>query len=569
MSGPSLDVAQASPYTPAHPQRTKTTLVTFPFFLSCRARLVALCPPHTSLRSTHTHTIQEARGSAETAVAARHPSTRIPPSPLPVSTAHAGVRRAQMDAFQTALDELQRESREQITQVQEAASTAVLRAHVVPHRIAVAMAQRFTPDRIQTSFPVLCLLDATLVRTAAAAAASPTPGEADQALAAVLGEFWTLDPATAFAAVHEYGVRQPAWGEKCLRLVRRWKQRKLLPEPLMTTLVTAMEKGATAATAAAAPGAAPGTSQEAAVATSLPPSAAPAASSASVNNATRPAAGASSPSSSRVLAGAPPPAFTAAQVRAFQATLQACMSALESLPAQRAALYVELVRSQHFRGPSRMASTFFEDLLKELRREVTMVSSTANNASASAASAGAGAAAKDGADAASSGHAREALGKLLDQLHTSAADGGPGGSGAGGTGGAGGASGAAGPGAQHSAATVVVRYVSPIFSDIYAKQPLGQRGAGFGTLLRRAGQVAGGGGGGASSAFYATYYPKPEANVLRPFRIPPARQMHGGAVRLPLPRPQEWVAAQDMAELTQYMSRGGPERDRKRGRDGF
>lgn len=460
-----------------------------------------------------------------------------------------------MDVFQVALDGLQRESKEKISHVQDTASAAVLQARVVPHRIAVAMAQRFTSDRVESCFPVLCLLDATLARTASASPS--TSSEGDQALAAILAEFWTLAPA-AFLSVH--GAGQPAWRDKCLRLVRRWKQRRLVPEPLITELLTAMEMGTVKAEAAEAPAvtgvssnatSAAGTSSSfssatAAVATtSGQPSL-----STTVTAAAAATTAMASPSASYAVSTPP---FTAAQARAFRSTLQACLSALESLQPARAALYLELVRSQHFHAPSRTSLAFFEDLLKELRHEVTMASSSSTNRAASAG-------AKDGADPASNGQARETLGKLLDQLHIAPGEGATGLS----AGGRAAAAGAAGAGAHHSAATTVVRYVSPIFSDIYARQALAQRGTGFGTLRRKAGH----GGASGGSVFYTSYYPKAEANAQRPFRIPPARQMQGGAVRLHFPRQQDWVSAQDMADISQYASRGITDRGRKRTREG-
>ncbi|CBZ33875.1 hypothetical protein, conserved [Leishmania donovani] len=463
-----------------------------------------------------------------------------------------------MDAFQATLDELQRESKEKIAHVQDTASAAVLQARVVPHRIAVAMAQRFTSDRVESCFPVLCLLDATLARTASASPS--TSSEADQALEAILAEFWTLAPA-AFMSVH--GAGQPAWREKCLRLVRRWKQRRLVPEPLITELLTAMEKGtakAEAAEAASVTGVSSNATSTAGTSSSSLAIAAAATTSGQPSPSTTVTATAATtaamapPSASYSV---PTPSFTAAQARAFRSTLQACLSTLESLQPARAALYLELVRSQHFRAPSRTSLAFFEDLLKELRREVTMASSSSPNR---AASAGGGAGVKEGADPASNGHARETLGKLLDQLHVAASEGAAGLS----AGGRAAAAGVAGAGVHHSAATTVVRYVSPIFSDIYARQALGQRGTGFGTLQRKAGH----GGPSGGSAFYTSYYPKAEANAQRPFRIPPARQMQGGAVRLHFPRQQEWVNAQDMADISQYASRGITDRGRKRTREG-
>ncbi|AIN98141.1 hypothetical protein LPMP_210610 [Leishmania panamensis] len=461
-----------------------------------------------------------------------------------------------MDVFQATLDELQRESKEKITQAQDTASAAVLQARVVPHRIAVAMAQRFTTDRVESCFPILCLLDATLVRTASASPS--TSSEADQALAAVLTEFWTLAPA-AFASIH--GAGQPAWREKCQRFVRRWKQRRLVPEPLITELLMAMESGSVKTEAAEVPRATRVSSDAAAAAVASSSSAV----SAAVTTSGQPSLSTTITATGATTTTAVPPSasypvstmsFTVAQARAFRSTLQACLSALESLPPARAALYFELVRSQHFRAPSHTSFAFFEDLLKELRREVTMVSSSSSTNQA------AGAGTKSDVDPASSGHAREALGKLLDQLHNSGGERATGLS----AGGRATAAGVAGVGAHHSATTAVVRYVNSIFSDIYAKQPLGQRGTGFGTLQRKAGH-GGPSGSSTSSAFYTSYYPKAEANAQRPFRIPPARQMQGGAVRLHFPRRQEWVSVQDMADISQYASRGITDRGLKRARE--
>lgn len=440
-----------------------------------------------------------------------------------------------MDAFQAALDALTKESKEQITLVLEAAAAAVLTAHIVPQRLAVLVAQRFTPERVETAYPVLCLLDAALVRTASTGSASSL-SVFDQALAAVLTAFWEVAPGV-MTTVHDYGVTQPAWREKSLRLVRRWKQRRLLADSVVDAVLLAMEKGAVVAD----------TAQESATSGSGGAGNNAATSSSNEETVQRTGTASASPSAPSSSSAAPPTptalAFTAVQARAFAATLQACMSTLEALPAPRRALFLELLHHQHFRTPTRTAMTFYEDLLADLRREVT-----SSTAAATAAGGEAHPRAGDAADAAAAGHAREALGKLLDQLHTGGPEDDHGGRGR--------------AGAAPTAATTVVRYTSPLFLDLYAKQPLCQRGSGFGVLQRKAEH------GSSNNAFYTSYYPKPVTNAQRPFRVPAARQMHGGAVRLWFPRPEEWVATQDMADLAQYASRNAAGKERKRGREG-
>lgn len=486
-----------------------------------------------------------------------------------------------MDAFQDALDALVKESKEQITRVQEAAAAAVLHAHVVPHRIAVAIGQRFTAERVDTAYPVLCLLDATLVRinqsttntakattsnTAAPStlsSSSPVPtSSADQALLAVLKEFWQVAEAV-FVSLHDYGAAQPSWREKCLRMVRRWKQRKLLNADIVDGLVTTIEKGPAVATVVDA------AQEEEDVTIDEGDSNRKG----HVSREGHDVAGSGSAGRAGALvssraARSAATTFTAAQSQHFCATLQACLSALESLPAARKSLYFGVIHAQHLRTPTKSSLLFYEELLSELRHEVTASSSasalsTAQGASADATSAttAASGAEKTGSrpgaatgDTAAAQHAREALGKLLEQLNSGGADDAHGGRGGHWPG--------SGTGASHMAATTVVRYVSPIFSDLYAKQPLGQRGTGFGILQRKAEH------GSANNAFYTSYYPKPVASAQRPFRIPATRQMSGGAVRLWFPSPQEWVRTADMADLAQFASRNAADKDRKRAREG-
>jgi hypothetical protein len=471
-----------------------------------------------------------------------------------------------MEAFQAALDGLVKESKEQITHVQEAAASAVLQAHVVPHRIAVAIAQRFTPERVASAYPVLCLMDATLVRTGAAATATATgvgsralPSVADQALTAVLKELWQLAEGI-FVPLHDYGATQSAWRDKCLRLVRRWKQRRLLPESTADTLIRFVEHGAAATDGKTEEGAVEGDQQQ------QQPNTTAGARSHHDSGEKRPAEEDRDTPSASTAARAgrthvPPPAatsFTAAQAASFRATLQACLSALEGLPAERRTLYLDIIHAEHFRSPTRAALAFYERLLVDLRREVTttttssassppQTSSSSNNNNSNAAGF------SNEVDAA---HAREALGKLLDQLHTGGTDESLRNSGNSSRGG-----GNRPGGGATAAVTTAARYVSPIFSDIYAKQPLGQRGSDFGTLQRKAEHD------GSHSAFYTSYYPKSAANAQRPFRIPASRQAHGGTVRRWFPSPQEWISSVDMADLTQYASRSAADAARKRTRE--
>ncbi|KPA78181.1 hypothetical protein ABB37_06350 [Leptomonas pyrrhocoris] len=455
-----------------------------------------------------------------------------------------------MEAFQSALDALSKESKEQILLVQEAAAAAVLHAHVIPHRIAVAVAQRFTPARVAAAYPVLCFIDATLVRTSSSTAAAA----ADQALAAVLKEFWEM-ATSAFASLHDYGASQPAWRDKCLRMVRRWRQRKLLKEEAADELLRLIEEGAVAE---GDPYTADEVTSDANTSNSIRdgPAGGTADRHLSGSSTATTSAGRADLSTHARRSGAAPPApaamsFTAAQAQNFRATLQACMSALESLPAPRKALYLDLVHAQHFRTPTRTSLLFYEELLGELRREVTAAAYSAHGGVSAEAGGERNATRKDdhGVDAASDGHAREALGKLFDQLHAGNAEDHTS------------AGGRPAGGSAHTTATTVVRYASPIFSDIYAKQPLGQRGTGFGVLQRKAEH------GSTSNAFYTSYYPKPVGNAQRPFRIPATRQMQGGTVRLWFPRPQQWVSTADMADLAQYASRNVLDKDRKRGRE--
>lgn len=246
-----------------------------------------------------------------------------------------------MDSFQAALDGLVKESKEQITQVQDAAASAVLAAHVVPHRLAVVIAQRFTRERVDTAFPVLCLLDAILVRTQAAAKAQAT-FPADHALAAVLGEFWPMAE-TAFESIYDYGTTQPpAWREKCLRTVKRWKQRKLLKEEVVDRLVRAMEHGRVEQKDSMSADHSVDNSNNNNINSSNPqgtPSPTASANDATTGGDKSPApsgtsADAFTASTARARPSAPAAAavaFTAAQAQSFSATLQACMSARESV----------------------------------------------------------------------------------------------------------------------------------------------------------------------------------------------------------------------------------------------
>lgn len=442
-----------------------------------------------------------------------------------------------MDSFQNALDALQRESKEQIALVQDEIVGAVARRSVVPQRLALAVAQRFTAERIDTVFPVLCLLDAMLIRSAAAAKQSTVTAE-EQALTAVLAELWPV-VRPMFSHIHDVGEAQPALRTKCLRVVSRWGQRRLLPEDVASALLQGIEKGSAPATASSA---------------SLHPSEA--------------GENGSSSGGERSASGGSTAVFTAVEADAFQTILSRCMSLLETLPSNRSRLYVDLIRSQHYSGPNRTAFGFFKEVLGELLREVEVSTSAISGSGLGEATRMRGSDTAAAVDLQQAGHARAALGKLLDQLDKSSSDGGSG-EGQGWV--SGGSSRASLAAASPNA--VPLRYNSPLFSDIYAKQPLGQR-VGFGVLDKRS---ASGGprlaepnmalDGSGALGYDTQYYPKREANAQRPFRVPAAKQAHGGAVRLWFPTAQEWVAAVDMADIDQYAGRRAATIPRKRDRD--
>lgn len=408
-----------------------------------------------------------------------------------------------MEAFQTKLDALQKESKDLITQAMQGLTTAALTGAVPPTRLAMTLAQRFTADRMTTSFPALCLVDAMVLR----AAAPPTPGDRETAvMKAVLAEFWTVAP-TLFTAY----ATQPAVKDKSMRVVRRWKQRKALPDPLVDELLSAMETGPKVATAEP--------------------------------SGTDPAARRGGDLQGPRAQPANPDEFTTAQLQAFRSTLQSCTTMLEKMPPERSRLYTEAIRAERFTGPSKAAFAFLQALQAELRREL-MVDGSGGGTRGEAASKPATSATEE--DPERSADARAALGRLLDTLSHGSSGGG--GSGGAGDGSSDGGAGVAGGGASHA-----LRYTSPLFSDIYQRQSLTQR-AGFGQLHKRKAMAG-------TAAQY--YYPRREATAARPFRVPAAKQLHGGAVRRWFPSPQQWVSEKDMANLALFEGRGDSQAERE------
>lgn len=324
-----------------------------------------------------------------------------------------------MDHFQQRLDALQKDSKELILQGQQSIVDAVKDHQVPSQRVALALAQRFTPERIAGAFPVLCLLDALL---------NTQQKDAGSVVAAVLTtvtqEFWRVAPSLFEGFVRVYET-QPQLKDKVLRMMRRWRQRKLLEDAVAGALLDAAEYGprSTASTSAV----------EAA--------------------STDPAGGGQ----------AEEHFFSRSQAHSFGSILRQCTALLEQLPAERAQLYMNTIQEEQMTRPNHTSLRFFQGLLTELRRERTasqLVDGEEENLLATAEETP-----TDNSDA------RAALGRLLDRL--SAADV------------KAARSGATAVGAlSETSATAVVRYNSPFFSDIFQRQSLVQR-SGFGEFHKR------------------------------------------------------------------------------------
>lgn len=430
-----------------------------------------------------------------------------------------------MEAFQQSLNTLRKESNELITQCQSAMVAAVERGNITPSRIAITLAQRFTEERIATSFPVLSLIDCMLSHLA------KTPPSAGQptsvALAAVLGEFWKLAPGlfVFYATVPDAGLK-----DKTLKRLRRWKQRNLLTEPTVGKLIAAVEEG---------PG--KGGDDEGEEAREEGEGKADEA---------EEGAGRKQPQQHSERGR-----FTHAQARAFAAVLRRCTSMLEQLPTARSRPYLELIEREHFTHPTAAAFAFFQDLLWELQQRERHGGSASSPSAAGKGGderEGGGGAEREGG----AGSNRAALSRLLDKLSANSGD--DAGRDAGGA-----------PGGS-----AVIKYTSPLFSDVHLRQSLAQR-PGFAVLAkRRLPSVVGGGG----SAGGDMYYPKREAKTQRPFRVPLSITQEGPAVRTWFPTPQVWLSIEDSADAPTFASRadaqladggwhGGGGGGRKRPRD--
>ncbi|KAH9597565.1 hypothetical protein LSM04_003211 [Trypanosoma melophagium] len=222
--------------------------------------------------------------------------------------------------------------------------------------------------------------------------------------------------------------------------------------------------------------------------------------------------------------------FTRSEVSGFCTILQNCMKMIERLPPHRATMYLEVVRKEKLlRTPSKSALLFFQGLHAELTRESVLYNSNVvKNEHQVSSTLNAGS------------ETKVALGNLLDKLSNEQSS-------------------STTPMVSNKDYTFhVVRYISPLQSDICQRLSLAQR-SGFGEWHRR------------SKSEY--HYPKKEASTRRMFRAPVGAQ---AGTRAWFPSEQQWVSENDMATLTLFLLKeAAPEREtsslynvvRKRERD--
>ncbi|RNF04824.1 hypothetical protein TraAM80_04955 [Trypanosoma rangeli] len=225
--------------------------------------------------------------------------------------------------------------------------------------------------------------------------------------------------------------------------------------------------------------------------------------------------------------------FSRAEVSGFCAILQSCIKMIERLPPHRASMYLEVARKEKLlRTPSKSALLFFQGLHAELSRESAMYNSNLVKSEHQATP-----------EAGGRVDPKAALGNLLDKLskeQSFTAE-----------------SATVAAGGHHDPTFNVIRYASPMQSDIFQRLSVAQR-AGFGEWHRR------------TKNEY--HYPK-EGSSRRVFRAP-AGSLAG--TRAWFPSEQQWIGENDMAALRLWVPKEtGHEREsssvydvaRKRERD--
>ncbi|EAN93395.1 hypothetical protein C3747_7g284 [Trypanosoma cruzi] len=206
--------------------------------------------------------------------------------------------------------------------------------------------------------------------------------------------------------------------------------------------------------------------------------------------------------------------FSRSEVSGFCAILQSCVKMIEGLPPHRASMYLDVVRKEKLlHTPSKSALLFFQGLHAELSRESALYNSNVVKN-------------EHQANSALSGKldTKAALGNLLDKLskeQTSSVDAAT--------------AAVAAAGGHKDLAFNVIRYTSPMQSDICQRLSVAQR-AGFGEWHRR------------TKNEY--HYPKRESNTRREFRAPAGSQ---AGTRAWFPTEQQWISENDMAALKLWL----------------
>ncbi|CCW63784.1 unnamed protein product [Phytomonas sp. EM1] len=428
-----------------------------------------------------------------------------------------------MEQFKKALDALQRESRELITAVQEAMIQALLRDDIAPAHIALVLAQRFSAERIAFSFPVICFLDAIL-KEAKSLCVDPKR----TAFFITIGqEFLTKLAPSLFINFHASPQVSPMLRDRVLRVLKRWSQAELLNEKHIFCLTRAVELGMPLSHSSSVKG----TDIVADV------------NAVSVSKATMGPSGLVKGdlgvASDQIISNRDHTAmrevFTRAQAQSFRSILHQCVLIMEQLPSRYAQPYVELIRNENFHQLTAAALAFSKNLLEQLKRDLRFakgsqepIGSNTGDLSSSTAALGMSSV----ADASCIG-ARNTLSQLLYSMSLPSAD----------------EEQDDGHGLMSITSTSVSRYKSPFLTDTFQQHSLVER-TGFGDFRRRHH------GDGALAAFRTEYYPRKEATVRRPFRIPSALQTGGGAVRCWFLSPSQWVNEKDVANLATFRGTG-------------
>ncbi|EPY24591.1 hypothetical protein AGDE_12270 [Angomonas deanei] len=265
-----------------------------------------------------------------------------------------------MEQFEAQVESLNKESNELITNVIQSLITVVKEAQKSPQLVALVIAKRFVEEKMDSSFPVVCLLDALVQQGHS--------GVNKNVINLVLQELWPL----LYPLLE--GYRLPAHAalkEKVQRIVRRWQQRQRLDPKIVEELLNRMDPP-------------PPTVEQ--------------------KEEDKPSTKESKESSGAVVSLLDR-GYSQAQVQNYREVLRNCVRLMEQLPPARATAYAEVISQERLSGPTPTAIEILKGVLVELRREVHQGTMQQTEGPATTA-----------VEREEGEEARVALGRLLNQL---------------------------------------------------------------------------------------------------------------------------------------------------------